>query len=329
MNTRKLVMAATMAVALAACGGSAGSAPSTAEATAATAATQGEAQPATGTETASGAQTVAETPTTIDVKSGDSDLGDVLTSPDGLTLYAFTNDVDATSTCYGTCADAWPPVVVDVDWTAGPGLDFGIFATTVREDGTLQLVAGKWPLYTFAGDAAPGDVNGQGSGDVWFAVDTDGLIIEGAGSGAADTAEADTAEAGAADVPAEAAPAAVATTSLGDTLVDADGLTLYGFLNDSEGMPTCNDACADAWPPVVLAGAELPAGLDADVFSVVERSDGTFQLKAGNWPLYRFAGDAIAGDVNGQGSGDVWFAASPDGSLIDAAAVAESTDSNY
>ncbi len=101
-----------------------------------------------------------------DVKLGETEIGPVLTGPEGLTLYGFTNDTDATSACYGTCADAWPPVIVDVDFTAGPGVDVGILATALREDGSLQLVAGKWPLYYFAGDAAPGDVNGQGSGAV-------------------------------------------------------------------------------------------------------------------------------------------------------------------
>ena len=40
------------------------------------------------------------------------------------------------------------------------------------------------------------------------------------------------------------------------------------------------------------------------------------QLKAGDWPLYRFGGDAAKGDVNGQGSGGKWFATAPDGKLI-------------
>ena len=101
----------------------------------------------------------------------------MLASTDGLTLYGFTNDVDAISTCYGTCAEAWPPVIVDADWTVGPGLDTGIFSTTERDDGTLQLVAGKFPLYGFGGDAAPGDITGHGSGDVWFAVGIDGKLL--------------------------------------------------------------------------------------------------------------------------------------------------------
>ena len=103
----------------------------------------------------------------------------MLASADGLTLYGFTNDVDAISTCYSTCAEAWPPVIVDEEWAVGPGLDIGIFSTTTREDGKLQLVAGKFPLYTFGGDAAAGDITGHGSGEVWFAVALDGTLIPG------------------------------------------------------------------------------------------------------------------------------------------------------
>ncbi len=303
------------------------------------------AAPAAATDAAPAAAPADDGPATIDVLSGDSDLGPILVGPDGLSLYGFTNDVDAISTCYGTCADAWPPVIVSDDWTAGPGLDFGIFATTVREDGQRQLVAGRWPLYWFAGDAVPGDVNGQGSGDVWFAVDVDGTLITDDADG---EAPADTDDSGAADAASDgsaaddassgdgygddsaaaddagsgadvAAPVAAAETELGSVLVDGAGLTLYGFLPDRDaGGPTCDDACADAWPPVFVDGPDLPAGLDPDVFSVMTRTDGSHQLAAGIWPLYRFAGDAAPGDVNGQGSGDVWFAATPDGKLIGA-----------
>ncbi|MEM9714539.1 MAG: hypothetical protein AAGA17_20115, partial [Actinomycetota bacterium] len=100
----------------------------------------------------------------IAVTAGTSSLGDILVGENGLTVYGFTNDIDARPTCFDACADAWPPVLVGPDWNVGPDLDLGIFATIDRGDGTTQLVAGKWPLYYFAGDAAPGDVNGQNSG---------------------------------------------------------------------------------------------------------------------------------------------------------------------
>ena len=295
-------------------------------------------------------QSAADGTTPVDVLAGESSLGSILTGPDGRTLYGFTNDVDAISTCYGTCADAWPPVIVSDDWTAGPGLDFGIFATTVREDGQTQLVAGQWPLYYFAGDAAPGDLTGQGSGNVWFAVDTDGGLIKDVAedsetsddteaAAAADAADAQSTDSESDSDAGEGSSAAAdgsaivtpGSTDLGEVLIDEAGLTLYGFLNDREaGSPSCNDACADAWPPVLLDDDELPDGLDPEVFSVVTRDDGDFQLAAGIWPLYRFAGDAAPGDVNGQGSGDVWFAVDSEGKLVGApgAAAADSDDSS-
>jgi len=242
-------------------------------------------------------------------KVGDSDLGKVMTSAKGLTLYGFVNDVNATSTCYSTCAEAWPPVIVPADWKVGPGLDTGVFSTTKREDGSLQLVAGKYPLYTYGGDASPGDTTGHGSGDVWFAMALDGTMIPaGAAATPATTAPAVAApDTTAAPAPAAEPPVTVATTSLGDVMVDANGMTLYAFTKDTDGTSTCNDKCAEAWPPVTVASADLPAGLDANVFSVIDRADGSHQLKAGKWPLYRFTGDSAPGDVNGQGSGGSWF----------------------
>ena len=171
-------------------------------------------------------------------KVGESDLGKVMTSANGLTLYGFVNDVNAISTCYSTCADAWPPVIVDEDWAVGPGLDTGVFSTTEREDGSLQLVAGKFPLYTYGGDAAPGDTTGQGSGDVWFAMNLDGTLISDA---ATESSAPETTIAAASDdpyaqdadaapettTPAEESPAAdtpapisIAASDLGDIMVE-------------------------------------------------------------------------------------------------------------
>jgi predicted lipoprotein with Yx(FWY)xxD motif len=141
---------------------------------------------------------------------------------------------------------------------------------------------------------------------------------------------ADGSDAAAAPEASADAPVGQGDTGLGTVLVDAEGLTLYGLTDDTAGVSTCDGACADAWPPLIVDGPDVPAGPDADVFSVVERSDGTFQLKAGEWPLYRFAGDAAPGDTNGQGSGGVWFAAAPDGSLIGAPnAAPTASDSAY
>jgi len=115
---------------------------------------------------------------------------------------------------------------------------------------------------------------------------------------------------------AQASTAVVHTgaTSLGDVLVDATGRTLYGRTSDVNGTSSCNGTCATTWPPVTVAGPTLPSGYDANVFSVVTRADGSYQLRAGKWPLYRFVSDAAPGDINGQGVGG-FFVVQPTGAL--------------
>jgi predicted lipoprotein with Yx(FWY)xxD motif len=134
-----------------------------------------------GASTSAGTKQRSVVPVTINmstaVKSGDTPLGKVLVSSSGRTLYALTNDTK-TSTCTGTCAQVWPPVLVGPGWPVGSGLNRSLFSTIARTDGTRQLVAGEWPLYTFSGDTNPGDVNGQGSGGVWFAVGTNGKLVK-------------------------------------------------------------------------------------------------------------------------------------------------------
>jgi predicted lipoprotein with Yx(FWY)xxD motif len=262
---------------------------------------------APGTEAAATGQPAASAVAGPSVKLAQTSLGKVLVGPEGLTLYAFANDTAGASTCTGRCADAWPPLVVASDWEPGPELDVGIFATSTRPDGSEQLVAGKWPLYYYAGDSAPGDVAGQGSGDVWFVVDATGTLVKTKAGGAA----------GAAGGAAQGAGPAVheADSKLGRILVDGDGRTLYGFTKDTDGKPTCSGKCADAWPAVIVEDGKLPAGLDPAVFSLVARPDGKQQLKAGKWPLYRFSGDAGPGEVNGQASGGVWFVVDGKGAL--------------
>jgi predicted lipoprotein with Yx(FWY)xxD motif len=118
-------------------------------------------------------------------------------------------------------------------------------------------------------------------------------------------------------------------SDLGEILTTADGMTVYGFTTDTNGESSCVEGCAAAWPPVTVQSEELPAGMDADVFSVTERPDGTYQLKAGDWPLYTFMGDTAAGQTNGQGTGGTWFVVKPDGQLNQGDAAAASGDYGY
>jgi predicted lipoprotein with Yx(FWY)xxD motif len=116
--------------------------------------------------------------------------------------------------------------------------------------------------------------------------------------------------------PAGSALVEVARTALGDVLVSG-GMTLYAFMPDEGGMPTCYDQCASTWPPLLADGAvSTGEGLDASAFTTVARTDGGDQVVANGWPLYFFANDAAPGDTNGQGIGDRWFVVGPDGEPI-------------
>jgi predicted lipoprotein with Yx(FWY)xxD motif len=110
----------------------------------------------------------------------------------------------------------------------------------------------------------------------------------------------------------------LATNDLGELVVDAEGMTLYGFTPDEPtGEPTCYDDCAAAWPPLTVDGAfTVGAGLDMADFSTATRTDGSTQLKLGIYPLYYFADDAAPGDTNGQGLQGIWFVIGADGELI-------------
>jgi predicted lipoprotein with Yx(FWY)xxD motif len=82
----------------------------------------------------------------------------VLTNAKGFTLYSFAPDTPTTSKCYGTCAAYWPPAT----GTAAAGATLpGKTGTIKRTDGSLQLTYNGHPLYTYIGDTAPGQANGN------------------------------------------------------------------------------------------------------------------------------------------------------------------------
>jgi predicted lipoprotein with Yx(FWY)xxD motif len=89
----------------------------------------------------------------------------VLTSREGRTLYTFDKDSAGTSACKGGCIAAWPAFTV-----ANAALAGGDFSIVVRDDGVQQWAFQGKPLYFFAGDARPGDVNGDKQGGVWHVV---------------------------------------------------------------------------------------------------------------------------------------------------------------
>jgi predicted lipoprotein with Yx(FWY)xxD motif len=116
---------------------------------------------------------------TVTVHEGD--LGQMLVDSQGRTLYLFLSDSGSKSTCYSDCASNWPALTTDARPTAGDGVEASMLGTTTRTDGTTQVTFDGHPLYRFAGDTAAGDTNGEGIGDVWYAVAPDGTPIKKSG----------------------------------------------------------------------------------------------------------------------------------------------------
>ena len=93
-------------------------------------------------------------------------------------------------------------------------LDPSLFSVVEHPEGSM-LKVGDWPLYYFAGDAAPGDVNGQAVGDVWWLVSPDGTAIQGDAAGADTSAPTAASAAPSASAPADSAPAEMAPATTG------------------------------------------------------------------------------------------------------------------
>jgi predicted lipoprotein with Yx(FWY)xxD motif len=91
----------------------------------------------------------------------------VVTNDRGFTLYWFVPDTASKSNCNGTCAAYWPPVTGSP--AAGPGVT-GKLGTIMRSNGLTQATYDGHPVYTYIGDAAPGQANGNDidlNGGLW------------------------------------------------------------------------------------------------------------------------------------------------------------------
>jgi predicted lipoprotein with Yx(FWY)xxD motif len=136
--------------------------------------------PAAAIATAAPNPSAPATPATASVSvADDARLGEILINPDGRTLYYFVPERGGMIVCTGACTNFWPPSVTptgSASPVAGAGL-IGKLGVIARAGGIAQVTYNDWPLYTFSGDKAAGQTNGQGVvgfGGTWF-VATAGL----------------------------------------------------------------------------------------------------------------------------------------------------------
>ena len=230
------------------------------------------------------AATPASSPVqTVVMKAETTRAGMVLANGSGLTLYYFSADKpgSGTSVCTGGCAGAWPPLAAPVKAPAGVHLP-GPLGVITRPGGVRQVTLNGFPVYTYVGDKAPGQVTGDGKEGAWHVIKL----------GASQPVKA----------------LKVAHTPAGTVLASSRGLTLYTYSADKphSGKSACTGVCATAWPSLAApvkapAGVHLPGKL-----GVITRPNGVKQVTLNGYPLYFYVGDKSPGQAAGNGIGGSW-----------------------
>ena len=124
----------------------------------------------------------------------------------------------------------------------------------------------------------------------------------------------------------------VASAKFGTVLVNAHGRTLYRYTLDSKRVNRCtsNATCAKYWPQLLVKAGVKPtagAGLKASLLGTINAKNGMQQVTYAGFPLYMFAGDTKAGQVNGQGFEKEWYVVNTKGAFVKHA-VASGTSSS-
>jgi predicted lipoprotein with Yx(FWY)xxD motif len=122
---------------------------------------------------------------------------------------------------------------------------------------------------------------------------------------------------------AAASAISVRQTSLGATLVDANGRTLYLFEGDRPNVSTLSAAGQAIWPP--FTATTTPRALNgalAGRIGTVTQAGGAAQVTYNGHPLYYYVGDHSPGQASGQGLnqfGALWYVLGPGGNAVTSA----------
>jgi predicted lipoprotein with Yx(FWY)xxD motif len=161
---KTLIPTLAISLTLAACGSSSNGSNST---------SSSSTTPASTASTSSGASSGA-----VKTASNTTLGSTVLVDAAGKTLYHLSGEGNGKFLCTSAaCVGTWPPVSANAGTGGVSGLE-----TIKRPDGSEQLAYKGEPLYTFVGDKAAGEANGQGvhaDGGTWSAV------VAGASAGSA------------------------------------------------------------------------------------------------------------------------------------------------
>ncbi|WP_239540785.1 hypothetical protein [Spongiivirga citrea] len=220
-------------------------------------------------------------------------FGSVMTNSEGFTLYFFAPDTKDESNCNGTCEGAWPAFYAET-LTLDNGLNASDFGEITRNDGSKQTTYKGWPMYLFSSDTAAGQINGDGSGGVWFVAKPDYTVMVARSQLVGRDVDGNETNLTSAYEEGEE-----------DTfyITDAEGNTLYSFINDKEDTNTftADDFSNNgAWPIFEATLESLPSILDNADFGKITVGNRE-QLTYKGWPLYFFGQDVERGDNYGVG----------------------------
>jgi predicted lipoprotein with Yx(FWY)xxD motif len=85
-----------------------------------------------------------------------------------MTLYYFTADTQMTSACGSGCTGTWPPLLQSGSSQPASVASLSGKLTAVADTNGQQVQYNGHFLYTYAGDSAAGQTNGEGIDGKWF-----------------------------------------------------------------------------------------------------------------------------------------------------------------
>jgi predicted lipoprotein with Yx(FWY)xxD motif len=226
------------------------------------------------------------TPASVALRPVANALGDVFVDYRGMTLYVFDGDAPGSPACVDSCLKSWTPLAAGA--LARPSGDWSI---AVRADGSRQWSYDGRPLYSYAGDAKPGDAKGAIADPRWRPAALRRYFV-----------------------PPEVRPRINGRTMV---LATADGMTLYardkfrfsfGGYSVNDGPPAtpaigraigaagCARDCVKTWTPLAAPPDAQPSGF----WSIALRDDGARQWAYQGYPVYTNANDRKPGDMLGR-----------------------------
>lgn len=266
--------------------------------------------PAAATTTSTGA---------VLVTGAHTSYGQVLFTQNGSALYVLSMDTvgqpgtPATSTCTGSCATAWPPLLASGPsgpFQTGGGVQMSHLGTIPITSSTGQTVYQVTyfghPLYNFVKDTGPGQTNGENVAaynGIWHLLTV---------TGKPDAGQATVSLEVSGNGPVLSTPTAFGTYR-----------SLYMLTSDPANQSTCVSKCATIWPPLLTTRRPMAGpGVNAQALGMLRRSDGTNQVTYYGQPLYLYNVDLAAGAASGLTTGEdfvdpfadgVWYNLAPSG----------------